>query len=386
MTLSARPIGQRVLALLSLALLTTAPTARAQSLFDAELRLAPQFIQYRLRAPADETITELALPLYVTIPAGSRLSFDVGTAYARAQVTSGGVRSEINGLTDTQIRGNFTIGSDFVVLTAGVSLPTGQSSVTLDQLTAAGRIGNDFLGFPISNMGTGLAATGGIAVARPLGDWSVGAGVSMRRSRAYEPFDLPGQTFRYQPGNEIRARIGVDRPLAAGRVALGVTYAAFGREDAGGSAYNTGDRVIAQGTLTGLLGENDYTVSAYNLFRAPGEYASGDRAGRENIANLFLSLGVRALGTVVEPSLELRHWLQHVYDTPGEGTGEVARSQSSHLATVGLRVRANVGGLTLYPSAGYTLAGTLATEDEEGRPVSAGLSGFRFALVLRAAR
>ena len=149
MTRSARPIGQRVLALVSVALLTAAPTARAQSLFDAELRLAPQFMQYQLRAPADETITELALPLYVTVPVGSRLSFDVGTAYAQARVTSGGVLSEISGLTDTQIRGNYTLGSDFVVLTAGVSLPTGRSSVGLDQLTAAGRIGNDFLGFPV---------------------------------------------------------------------------------------------------------------------------------------------------------------------------------------------------------------------------------------------
>ena len=103
-------------------------------------------------------------------------------------------------------------------------------------------------------------------------------------------------------------------PLAEGRLAFGATYAAFGRDDAGGSAYNTGDRVIALGELTGRLGEHDYTVAAYNVFRAPGNYASGDRAGRENIANLFLSLGVHTLGTVLEPSVELRHWLQNVYD------------------------------------------------------------------------
>jgi hypothetical protein len=382
MTRSARPIGQCILA--TLALLFAVPTARAQSLFDAELRLAPQFMQYQLHAPADETISELALPLYVVVPAGSRLSFDVGTAYTRARVTSGADRSEISGLTDTQIRGSYTLGNDFVVLTAGVSLPTGNSSVNLDQLAAAGRIGNDFLGFPISNMGTGLAATGGVAIAQPLGAWSVGAGVSVRRSKAYEPFDVPGQSFRYQPGNEIRGRIGVDRPIAAGHFALGVTYAAFGREDAGGSAYNTGDRVIAQGTLTGLVGPHDYTVLAYNLFRAPGEYASGDRAGRENIANLFLSLGVHALGTVLEPSVEIRHWFQNVYGTQSQGTAEVAHGQSSHLATLGLRARGRIGALTLYPSAGYTVTGSFATEDENGSPVSADLSGFRIALVVRA--
>ena len=367
----------------SLALLAAAPVAWGQSLLDTELRLAPQFVQYQVHAPADETITELAVPVFVAIPAGPRLGFDVGTAYARVQATSGSTRSEISGLTDTQIRGSYTFGGDFVILTAGVSLPTGRRSVTLDQLLAAGRIGNDFLDFPVSNMGTGLAATGGVAVARPVGAWSVGAGLSARRSRAYEPFDVAGQTFRYQPGNEWRGRIGVDRPVAAGRFALGGTYAAFGREDAGGSAYNTGDRVIAQGALTGLVGAADYTIAAYNLFRAPGEYASGDRAGRENIANLFLSLGVDAFGTVVEPSLELRHWIQHVL--PTQGSSETERTQSSRLATLGVRVRARVAGLTLYPSAGYTMFGRLAAEDEQGRPTSADLTGYRVGLVVRAA-
>ena len=383
MTRSAGPIARCILA--TLALLTVAPSARAQSIFDAELRFAPQLTQYRLSAPADESISELALPVYVTIPAGSRLSFDVGTAYARARVTSGAERSEISGLTDTQIRGSYTLGRDFVVLTVGVSLPTGKSSVTLEQLAAAGRIGSDFLAFPISNMGTGLAVTGGVAVAQPIGDWSVGAGVSVRRSRAYEPFDLPDETFRYQPGNEFRGRIGADRPVGAGHLALGLTYAAFGREDAGGSAYNTGDRVIAQGSLTGLVGEYDYTVAAYNLFRAPGEYASGERAGRENIANLFVSLGVPALGTIFEPSVEIRHWLQNVYDVPVQGAGEVSRSQSSHLITLGVRTRARLGPLILFPSAGYTVAGTLATEDENGNPANADLTGVRLSLVVRAA-
>ena len=377
---SARPLGRFVLASVALCTAVSARIAHAQSLFDVELRLAPQYVSYQVHAPADETISELAIPLFVSIPVGERFSFDVGTAYASARVTAGAVHSAVSGLTDTQIRGSYTFGGDFVVLTAWVSLPTGESSVTLDQVLAAGRIGNDFLAFPVSEMGTGLAATGGIAVARPLGDWGVGAGLAVRRSREYQPFDVPGESFRYRPGNELRARLGVDRPLAAGRLALGVTYAAFGRDDAGGSTYNTGDRIIAQGLLTGLLGDHDYTISAYNVFRAPGEYASGERAGRENVANLFLALGVHTLGTIVEPSVELRHWRQQLFDSA------VERTQSSRLATVAVRAHARVAGLTIFPSAGYTLLGRLATLDDAGRPVNADLTGFNFALVMQATR
>jgi hypothetical protein len=373
-----------MLALLVLSIVGPRSIAGAQSLFDTELRIAPQYVLYQVHEPADETIAELAIPIFVTVPAGSRLSFDIGTAYAHARVTSGAVHSEISGLTDTQIRGIYTLRGDHVVLTAGVSLPSGESSVNLDQLLAAGRIGNDFLAFPVSTMGTGLALTGGIAVAQPIGDWSVGAGLSVRRSRAYDPFDVPGESLRYRPGNEVRVRLGVDRPVADGRLALGVTYAAFGRDDAGGSAYNTGDRVIAQGVLTGLAGGHDWTVSAYNVFRAPGEYASGERAGRENVADVFMSVGLHTAGTIVEPSLEVRHWRQQVSVVPGQGSAGTERGQSSRLATFALRTRAYVRGIAIFPSAGYTMFGRLAAEDADGRPVSADLTGFQVGLVVRA--
>ena len=362
--------------------LVAGPALGAQSIFDSELRFAPQFMQYKIKAPNNETISELAVPVFVSIPLGSQFTFDVGTSYARAKATSGNVNSEINGLTDTQIRGNYTIGTDFVVLTAGVNLPTGRSSVTTDQQTAAGRIGSDFLAFPISNMGTGLAATAGIAVARPLGDWNIGFGGAVRHSTSYDPFDVPGQpVLHFTPGDEYRARVGVDRGLLAGRVSLGLTYSAFGSDDAGGSVYNTGNRVIAQAILTNSMAGSMVTLAGYNVFRAPGKYASGDPAGRENIANGYLGVGLNMLGTLVEPSIELRHWLQNI---PGavSSTTTSDRSQSSYLGTIGVRTRIPAVGFAAYPSVGYTM-GKLATADASGAPVQADMTGFKAQLAIR---
>jgi hypothetical protein len=83
--------------------LFTVPALGAQSIFDSELRFAPQFVQYQIKAPGNETISELALPVFVSIPFGSQFTFDVGTSYSRARVTNGAAKSEINGLTDTQL-------------------------------------------------------------------------------------------------------------------------------------------------------------------------------------------------------------------------------------------------------------------------------------------
>jgi hypothetical protein len=305
--------------------------------------------------------------------------FDVGTSYASSRVISGGSTSEISGLTDTELRGNLTLGSDLMVLTAGLNLPTGTSSVTPEQLAAAGLIGNDFLAFPISNMGTGLALTGGLALARSMGDWNLGIGGAVRRSTAYEPFDISGSALRFQPGNEYRARLGVDRAAGAGRLALGLSYSTFGTDDVGGSVYNTGDRLIAQGAYSG--GPSGVTLSAYNVFRAPGSYASGEPAGRENIANVAASLAFDALGARLEPGVELRHWLQTVPAT----ASNAERSQSSMLATAGLRTRFSLGGLRVFPSAGYTV-GRLATSDAAGAPTGAQLTGFRAQVAMRVGR
>ena len=368
--------------LLPIALATViAPSVGAQSVFDAQLRLAPQYMQYKIKAPNDETISELAIPVFVSIPFGSRFTFDVGTSYARAKVTTGSAVSEVSGLTDTQLRGNLTLGTDFVVLTGGVNLPTGKSTVDIDQVTAAGRIGSDFLAFPISNLGTGLAVTGGVAVARPIGEWNIGFGGSVRRSAEYEPFNQPGTPLKFTPGDEYRAKLGVDHAAGNGRISLGLTYSAFGDDVAGNSVYNTGNRLIAQGVLQNTLSGNDVTVAAYNVFRAPGNYANGDPAGRENITNLYLGIGLRMLGTVVEPSVEGRNWLQNVPATSVEG----AHSQMSYLGTVGLRTRIGLGGLAAFPSVGYTL-GSLATQLPTGVTTHADMTGWRAQLAVRVAQ
>lgn len=359
-----------------------APSVGAQSVFDTELRLAPQYMQYRIKAPNDEKISELAIPVFVTIPFGSRFTFDVGTSYARARVTSGAAVSEVNGLTDTQLRGNLNLGSDFIVLTGGVNLPTGKSTVDIDQVTAAGRIGSDFLAFPISNLGTGLAVTGGVAIARPIGEWNIGFGGSMRRSAEYEPFNQPGTTLKFTPGDEYRARVGVDHLAGNGRISLGLTYSAFGDDVAGNSIYNTGNRLIAQGVLTNTLSGNDVTIAAYNVFRASGNYANGDPAGRENIANAYVGIGLHMLGTIVEPSIEGRQWLQNVPTTTATTT--VQHTQSSYLGTLGLRTRIALGGLTAFPSVGYTL-GRLAVATANNSSVQADMTGFRAQLAMRIA-
>ena len=354
---------------------TLAASAGAQGLADGGLHGAPQFLQYQLQAPTNLKISEFAFPLFAIVPISSALNVDVGTAFASASVSqtgsTTGSSSSVSGLTDTQVRANYTFGSDFVVLTGGLNLPTGRATVNQSEILAAGLIGNDFLAFPISYMGTGLGATAGLAVARPINDWNWGFGLSMRRSADYEPFAAQsGQPpLHFQPGNEYRVRLGVDRPVGTGQASLGITYSKFGNDNIGGSLYNTGDRFIVQGGYANTYGPGDLSVNAWNMFRGSGTLADSSALGHENLTSITVGYGLAAGSGQFVPTLELRNWMQDGAST-------------SMMANLGVRYLINVAGFGFAPSAGFSV-GKLASQTAAGANTTASLSGFRAALAIR---
>jgi len=360
---------------LALASAIAANAADAQSIFDIGARVAPQYHAYTIDSPSNTKISEFSVPFYVLVPVSPSLSFDVGNAYTQARVeqTAPGktTTSTISGLTDTQIRGNYMLGNDFVVLTAGVYLPTGQSTATTRQLAAASLIGSDFLAFPITNMGTGLAGIGGVAVARPFGEWNLGMGLSMRRSADYTPFEAgTGQPMRYQPGNEYRARVGVDRGVGTGHLTLGLTYSTFGDDNLGGSIYNTGNRYLTQFAYNNTVGLGQLTVVGWNLFRTAGTLADSTFLAHENITDAGAWYGIPVGSTVVEPNLEARTWFQ--------ANGVPA----SLMTTLGVRIQLGVAGYAVLPSLGYSL-GRVGAQDPTGANTTATLTGWHAMLAVR---
>lgn len=363
--------------ILPLAVALAAPSlAGAQSILDIGARTAPQFHSYTIDAPTKTKISEFAVPLYVLIPITSMFNVDVGSSYAMSKVelTSNGktTSSTINGLTDTQIRGNLSIGTDFIILTGGVNIPTGESTVATDKQLAAGLIGSDFLAFPISSMGNGFGGTGGIAMAQQIGgEWNLGIGLSFRKSTEYTPFDNPGgTTLHYTPGNEYRARVGLDHGVGTGRFVVGVTYSKFSDDNLAGSIYNTGNRLISQLSLNNALGPGQVMLSGWDLYRASGQLPDHTATGAENIGNGQLSYALPVSdGFVIEPNVEGRVWTQKGASTSG-------------LATFGLRLQLNLGGLMVMPGAGYSV-GQIAATDVSGLNTTQTLTGFHGVLAIR---
>ncbi|HEX3868178.1 MAG TPA: hypothetical protein VHV78_15550 [Gemmatimonadaceae bacterium] len=348
----------------------------AQSIFDIGARLAPQYHSYTIDGTTNTKVSEFSLPIYVLVPISSMLNVDVGSAYAQSQVslTTNGTKSTstISGLTDTQIRANLSLGTDFIVVTGGVNLPTGQSTVPVGKQLAADLIGSDFLAFPIATMGSGFGGTGGIAMAQQIGgDWNLGLGLSVRKSAQYSPFDnAGGPVLQYQPGNEYRGRIGLDHAVGTGRFVIGAIYSKFDDDNLAGSIYNTGNRLISTLGFNNTYGPGQVTIAGWDLFRASGELPDTVKTGAENIGDGSIAYAIQmGGGAVFEPNVEGRFWTQQGLSVSG-------------LATFGVRMQFNLGGLLVMPGVGYSV-GQIASQDVNGFNITNTLTGLHGMLAIR---
>lgn len=354
---------------LSLALLAIAAPLAAQDPSNTAVIIDPQFVSYKLTTLGTATtISQFAVPIAIIVPFSDRFNMDLSTSYANSQVkTSGIASSAITGLTDTQLRGNLTLGDNAAIVTLGVNLPSGQYKVPDGQQIAAGQIGNDFLIYPVTSMGNGLAFTGGVGFAWTLGEWNLGIGTSFRYSTAFDAYQVQTSILRFTPGSEGRLRVGLDRPVGDGSFNVSLTYSKFGNDQAADSTFGTGDRALVQSGLAIPAGGNrDLQFSLWDLYRGTGQQLGGQPSPSENVANLGVAMGFQlASGLYIQPNIEERSWN---YNNANAGL----------MTNIGVRLRFDMGGLSMNPSATYTL-GSLYNSGQ----ASTDLSGFKVALLIR---
>lgn len=336
---------------------------------ETSVRAGPQYVSYTIGGSVNRTISQFAIPVAVIVPLTQKFSIDVGTAFATSTVSSGGASSSISGLTDTQLRANYAFNEN-VILTIGLNAPTGKSTLDPTQVIAASLVGSDLLGFPVPSMGTGFAATAGLAVAGVTGDWTLSAGASMRKATQYQPFSdtTGGANYKYTPGDEYRVRFGADRAAGVGHVSLGVSYSAFGSDRAQTTTpttYSTGNRLLAQGLYARPLGDGgkELFLTLWDLYTGEGQLLGGP-APSQNIFNVGAALALHRGELVFEPNVEARVWSR----AGGGGT----------IGSAGMRIRIPAGNFIVYPGA----AASFGNLTDPATAASASFSGYRASLTI----
>jgi hypothetical protein len=320
-------------------------------------------------------IRQVAFPIAVGVPIGKRASLDIGTYYATTSVKGSGVDESTSGFTDTQLKLSYMFGSDAVVASIAVNLPTGQEKTSQEDFAIGASASSAFLLFPVNSYGTGTSVTPGIAAATTLGGWNVGLAASVRWSAEYQPFDDEDlDEARYKPGVETRIRLGLDRLMGRSRFQVGGTFSTFATDELrgggfGNGSYDPGNRFLADIGFLTPVSSGTVNLYAWDYYRVSSR-ADNDSTGAGGKENIFAlgATGSFPLGgrTSLEPMADARFW------SPESGSGT--------LVGFGTGVKFQLGGsLVLVPSARVDF-GNLKTTDESD---SSSLKGWSLSTLFR---
>lgn len=233
------------------------------------------------------------IPVVAVAPVGRNMSVDLTANYSSSVLTTTGFKETLNGLSDTQLRLLYTLSRDRMVASISLNLPTGRQELTSSEFAVAGAIGSNYLSFPVSSAGTGFAATGGLAWARPAGNWNIGFSGSARYQGGYTPVADSSGSIDYQPGAEFRVRGGADRLIGQHmRLLGGLTVSTFSTDEFTGASngrYAPGPRFIGEFGVARQINRSTVTLVAWDYYRLAGKNNdTTDLATKENIFNAEL--------------------------------------------------------------------------------------------------
>jgi hypothetical protein len=175
-----------------------------------------------------ESARQIAVPLALRVPLGSRVSLEATGAFVQSSIggadSSGrAISASVSGLTDTRVRATIQLPRDFAAITVGVNLPTGVTALDRDALLVLRTVGAPALRATAPALGLGFGSTVGLVLARRVNSWALGAAIAAEQRSAYTPFEagLTGTAdTELRPGGAIHTSLGANGLVGEHRLSV----------------------------------------------------------------------------------------------------------------------------------------------------------------------
>jgi hypothetical protein len=221
---------------------------------------------WKMTLEEDEvTINQWAFPATAFVPLRDNLEARVYVAYAATTVKQEDIEFNLQGLSDMRIQLNHAFADDRMLIGAGLNLPIGHKSLSLDEeWVVMNFLSQSFLSFPVRGLGEGFGLNLMAGGATELGDYRAGATIVADISGSYSAYATEAD---YSPGNSLSLTLGLQRELAEGLVNGDVTLITSADDKQGGdSVFSRGDQLgLHLGLATGAETQKYYTDATYVL-------------------------------------------------------------------------------------------------------------------------
>jgi hypothetical protein len=285
-----------VTAVLAVAALGAAPL-RAQR----ALGVGAEYLGYSFDSGLEVSAAQLFLvPVALRLPVGQAVTFDLYSAWASGQIEKDNLKYTLEGPTDTRMKLSWQA-TPWALVGVSATLPTGDASHTNAEALVAAALATDILGFKEATWGTGSRVTTSVATAMRAGSFGVGLAASYSVNGEFQP--QSGENLKYQPGNETRVRIGVDRNIGSSTLTMGATFMTYAEDQArqDGNAtwenlFQAGNRMRFDAAYAFRAGAGVWTLYAADLWREHGDITLTAFQGTETPSQNLLIGGM--MGTI----------------------------------------------------------------------------------------
>lgn len=260
-----RPRTFRSLAatLVSAALAAT-PAAAQQS-----VGVSADYLGYSFEGGLGASAAQLFMvPVAVRIPVGPSLRLDAYSAWAQGRVEQDGFTYDLSGVVDTRVKATWQA-TPWAMLGVGAGLPTGDAQHTAEEAVVSSVLAADLLGFREATWGVGTQITSSVATAVRAGSFGIGLAAAYSLNGEFEP--RTEQDLTYQPGNETRVRLGIDRNIGTNTLTAGATFTTYTEDTYSHNLFQAGNRLRFDAAYAFRAGAGVWTVYAANLWRENGE-------------------------------------------------------------------------------------------------------------------
>jgi hypothetical protein len=224
------------------------------------------FLSWDVTGDTAFTIQEWHVPIVARAGLAENVELSVSGGLLNASADWNLPDDAIDGLTDSKIQVAASLMDDQLLISGGVSLPTGKKELNRDEQALLAWLTSDFLNFPIKSPGEGLNLYGQIGIAAPAGEWVVGASAAFYLAGKYKPY---AGTRDYQPGSRFTADLGAQRQWTSGnRVEGDVVFTAATDDKLDGKAvFRDGIQVDSRVMTTLALGKSRLEAGVRAILR-----------------------------------------------------------------------------------------------------------------------
>ncbi len=211
----------------------------------------------------------LMVPVALRLPLGDAIAVDVAASWAQGKIERDNTTFTLQGPTDVRLKLSWSA-TPWALVSFGASLPTGNSMHDGEEAIVASVLATDLLGFREATLGTGASLTSAVATAARVGGWGIGVAGAYSVRGEFEP--SVDQDLTYQPGNETRLRVGLDRNIGNSTFTMGGTVMDYSSDLANSrNLFQAGRRMSFDATYAFRAGAGVWTIYAADMIRDNGD-------------------------------------------------------------------------------------------------------------------